>query len=290
MASRSCGERPQPAGAAGSESPRPTGPKCAVRAVGQHARRSRARCRASCRSAANGRRRNCCRPCRRWWRARRSRCRPETTARDGLSARLRSSSTMPGSTDAAPPGDVELEDAVEIFRAVDHQRLVDRLPALRGAAAARPARVTPSSRASAIARSASAIVRGSDHAERHHLVVRGVGRVAAAAEAVEQDLARDLAPSAAARARAPPSPLRHHVPCGTFHRRPPRAPPSQASGRGERASAMSPSANGGSRTAAVTRVALRKRGALTHRRERVRKQNHRLRHTATRYRLDTERA
>ena len=27
------------------------------------------------------RRRNCCPPCRRWWRARRSRCRPETTAR-----------------------------------------------------------------------------------------------------------------------------------------------------------------------------------------------------------------
>ena len=44
-------------------------------------RRSRARCRAYCRSAASARRRNCCRPCRRWWRAMRSICRPETTGR-----------------------------------------------------------------------------------------------------------------------------------------------------------------------------------------------------------------
>ena len=44
-------------------------------------RRSTACCRAWCRSAANGRRRNCCRPCRRWWRARRWRRRPGTTAR-----------------------------------------------------------------------------------------------------------------------------------------------------------------------------------------------------------------
>ena len=42
-------------------------------------RRSRARSRGCCRSAASARRRNCCRPCRRWWRARRWRCRPETT-------------------------------------------------------------------------------------------------------------------------------------------------------------------------------------------------------------------
>ena len=48
-------------------------------------RRSRARSRACCRSAASARRRNCCRPCRRWWRARRSRCRPETTGRAACS-------------------------------------------------------------------------------------------------------------------------------------------------------------------------------------------------------------
>ena len=51
------------------------------RAVGQHRLDRHARCRAWCRSASSGRRRNCCRPCRRWWRARRSRYRPETTGR-----------------------------------------------------------------------------------------------------------------------------------------------------------------------------------------------------------------
>ncbi len=44
-------------------------------------RRSTARSRAYCHSAASARRRNCCRPCRRWWRATPSRCRPETTGR-----------------------------------------------------------------------------------------------------------------------------------------------------------------------------------------------------------------
>ena len=61
---------------------------------------------------------------------------------------------------AAPVADVELDDPVEMLRAVDDQRRVHRLPALRGAAAARQHADTPSSRAIAIARSASAIVRG----------------------------------------------------------------------------------------------------------------------------------
>ena len=43
---------------------------------------STACCRAWCHSAANGRRRNYCRPCRRSWRARRWRRRPETRARE----------------------------------------------------------------------------------------------------------------------------------------------------------------------------------------------------------------
>ena len=51
------------------------------RSVGQQRLDRDARCRASCRSASSGRRRNCCRPCRRWWRATRSRYRPETTGR-----------------------------------------------------------------------------------------------------------------------------------------------------------------------------------------------------------------
>ena len=51
------------------------------RAVGEQRPRSTSRCRAWCRSASSGHRRNCCRPCRRSSRARRSRCRPETTDR-----------------------------------------------------------------------------------------------------------------------------------------------------------------------------------------------------------------
>ena len=55
----------------------------------------------------------------------------------GLSLRLRSSSTMPGSTTQRRPADVEIEQLVQVLRAVDDQRVVDGLPGLRGAAAAR---------------------------------------------------------------------------------------------------------------------------------------------------------
>ena len=51
---------------------------------------------------------------------------------------------------------------------------------------------TPSARQIPIARSASSIVRGDHHAERHDLVVRGVGGIAAAREAVEMHAAGDL--------------------------------------------------------------------------------------------------
>ena len=60
---------------------------------------------------------------------------------------------------AAAAGGVDLDQAVEIFRAVDDQREIDRLPALRGAAAARAVTLTPR-RAIAIARLTSSIVRG----------------------------------------------------------------------------------------------------------------------------------
>src|SRR5690606_10984369 len=82
------------------------------------------------------------------------------------------------------PGDVKVENAVEMSRAVDDQRLVDRLAALGGAAATRG--------------HADTFVFGdfyrlfgffyrtrNDNAERHHLIVRGIGRIAAAGETVE---------------------------------------------------------------------------------------------------------
>ena len=42
-----------------------------------------------------------------------------------------------GLDDAAPARHVEINDAVEILGAIDHQRMIDRLAALRGATAAR---------------------------------------------------------------------------------------------------------------------------------------------------------
>ncbi len=64
--------------------------------------------------------------------------------------------------------------------------------------------LTPSSRAIALARSASAIVRGTTTAERHLLIVRGISRVAPAVEAVEQHIADPLGFSADARVQGPP--------------------------------------------------------------------------------------
>ena len=61
---------------------------------------------------------------------------------------------------AASAGHIEIEHAIEMLRAVDHQRIVDRLSGLRESRRRARARLTPSSRASAIARSASPIVFG----------------------------------------------------------------------------------------------------------------------------------
>ncbi len=85
---------------------------------------------------------------------------------------------------AAPAGDVEIEDAVEVLRAVHHQRWADGLAALRGAAAARQHRhpLRTRNRNGPIG-----LLDGPrrHHADRHDLVVRSVGRVAAAGEPIE---------------------------------------------------------------------------------------------------------
>ena len=73
---------------------------------------------------------------------------------------------------------------VEIFGAVDHQRFADGLPGLRGSAAARQ-------HADALGAGNSYRPFGffyrarGDHADRHDLVMGGVGGVTAAGEAVE---------------------------------------------------------------------------------------------------------
>ena len=93
----------------------------------------------------------------------------------------------PGLDRAARALEVEIEDAGEVFGTVHHQRFADGLPGLRGSAAARQ---------HADAFGAGKPNRpfgfldgaGGDHADRHDLVMRGVGGVAAAAEAVELHL------------------------------------------------------------------------------------------------------
>ena len=91
----------------------------------------------------------------------------------------------------APAVDIQIDNAVEIFRAIDHQRRIHRLPALRGAAAARQ------NRDALLARNRNRprrIVHGPrrHHSERHDLIMRGVGGVTPAGEAVEAHIARDL--------------------------------------------------------------------------------------------------
>ena len=88
--------------------------------------------------------------------------------------------------------DIEREDAVQVFGKVDDNPLIDGLAALRGAAAARgddPAGVPRDGQRP------QRLVHGpgNHHAKGHHLVERGVGRVAAAVERVEEDVAGNLA-------------------------------------------------------------------------------------------------
>ena len=91
--------------------------------------------------------------------------------------------------------DVERDDAVQVLGEIDDDALIDRLAALRGAAAARgddPALVAGDRERP------QRLVHGPGHhdAKRHDLVERGVGRVAAAVEGVEENIARDGSPQA----------------------------------------------------------------------------------------------
>ncbi len=92
---------------------------------------------------------------------------------------------------AALLADVDFVDLRQILRAVDDQRLVDGLTGLRGAATSRqhadPLRARKCKRALGFCDRARR-----DHAKWRHLVVRGVCRIAPAAEAVEHHVAGDL--------------------------------------------------------------------------------------------------
>jgi len=96
-----------------------------------------------------------------------------------------------GLDDAASARHIEIEDTVEIFRAVDHEGMVDGLAALRRSTPARQHRhaLRPRQRDGALG------LRNGPwrhHADRHHLVMRSVGGVAAPCEAIEPHVAADL--------------------------------------------------------------------------------------------------
>jgi len=82
---------------------------------------------------------------------------------------------------------IHVQDAVQVLGAVEDQRLVHRLPALRGAAAARQDRHPLLHRDGDRRRHILRIARDDD-ADRLHLVDRRVGAVAPACETVEQHL------------------------------------------------------------------------------------------------------
>jgi len=92
---------------------------------------------------------------------------------------------------AAGVGDIERDHMIEIFRAVDDERFVNRLSGLRSSAAARQHRDTLLSRQTNGALRLRDRARQND-AHRHDLVVRGVGRIAAAGEAIEPHLPGEL--------------------------------------------------------------------------------------------------
>ena len=92
---------------------------------------------------------------------------------------------------AAPVLDVELEQAVHVARAVDDEPAVDGLAALRGAAAAAGDRHAELARGGQARAHVVGVARAGDR-ERHHLVDRRVGRVAAALERVGGDVAAQL--------------------------------------------------------------------------------------------------
>ena len=88
--------------------------------------------------------------------------------------------------------EVERDDAVQVFGEIDHNAVIDGLATLRGAAAAR--RHDPSLVAGNRQRP-QRLVHGfrHHHARGHDLVERGVGRIAAAVEGIEEHVAGDFA-------------------------------------------------------------------------------------------------
>ena len=162
------------------------------RAVGQHGVASTACCRAWCRSAASARRRNCCRPCRRWWRATAVETSTGNHRPCGFELRVEIVEHDARLDHAGCVLDVERDDAVQVFGEIDDEAVIDGLAALRGAAAARRdghARRRGRSPASAAPRP---WLRGTTTPSGIDLVERGVGRIAAAAERVEQHVAGGL--------------------------------------------------------------------------------------------------
>src|SRR5204862_363244 len=90
---------------------------------------------------------------------------------------------------------IERDDPVHVFAAIEHQGARHGLAALRGAAAARQHRHPLLPRDRQRRRDVGAVLRHDDP-ERLDLIDRGVRRVTAAAEPVEQHLALQLAPQA----------------------------------------------------------------------------------------------
>ena len=99
---------------------------------------------------------------------------------------------MPGSTTQTAVFDVEREDAVQVLGEVDDNPRVDGLAALRRPAAARgdDQALVPGDR-----KRPQRLVHGpgNDHAQGQDLVERGIGRVAAAVEGIEENIAPNLA-------------------------------------------------------------------------------------------------
>src|SRR5580704_3207191 len=90
-----------------------------------------------------------------------------------------------------PRRSVDFPDALHVFATFDDERAVYRLPALRGAAAARQYR--HAFLAGDLDRGRDvALILGDDDSQRLYLIDRRVGAVAAAGEPVEQHVALDL--------------------------------------------------------------------------------------------------
>src|SRR5262249_31038200 len=89
-----------------------------------------------------------------------------------------------GLHDAPSPREIDVDDAGEIFRTVEHQRFVYRLAGLRSASAARQHDCALVTRKSDGTRRPLDVARRYD-SDRHHLIVRRIGGVTPARKAIE---------------------------------------------------------------------------------------------------------